>query len=225
MLPQHVVPVETIALTPNGKVDRRALPRPTTTRGDASAYVAPRTATEEILAGIWAQVLGLPQVSIDASFFALGGHSLKVMQVVARVRQTLGVELAVGELFAAPTVARLAAAIDAQIAQLKEQSRQSALTLTALSGSGIAPRTVDLSFAQQRLWFLDQVEAPSTAYVIQRALRLTGTLDVAAPRGPEESLRIAHALFFCEQHQKLVGNASFQDNLLHALFSVDVIPP
>ena len=203
MLPQHFVPVETIALTPNGKVDRRALPRPSGRGDDEAAHVAPRTPTEAIVAEIWAAVLALPQVSVESNFFALGGHSLKVMQVVARVRQTLGVDLAVRELFAAPTIARLAAVLDRQLASQQSERGAPATVAdvatfaddanSAASTSAPAPRsmpplhagladatTPGLSFAQQRLWFLDQVDTPSAAYVIPRVLHLTGVLDLQA---------------------------------------------
>ncbi|HEX7243517.1 MAG TPA: non-ribosomal peptide synthetase, partial [Longimicrobiaceae bacterium] len=117
-LPEHMVPaavvvVEAMPLTPSGKLDRRALPAPGRDGADGSAYVAPRTPTEEVLAGIWAEVLGLERVGVGAHFFELGGHSLLATRVVSRVRETIGTELPLRTLFEAPTVAQLAEWVDA----------------------------------------------------------------------------------------------------------------
>jgi len=138
-LPEYMVPatfvlLEALPLTPNGKIDRKALPLPDRSGSTQAAYVAPRTPTEEILAGTWAELLGAERVGIEDNFFDLGGHSLLAMQVVSRVRQALGVELQLRDLFAAPTVSRLAACIGAVQAELSPMLAIDALALLASSG-------------------------------------------------------------------------------------------
>lgn len=169
LLPSAYVTLTSLPLTPNGKLDRKALPAP---EQAGRRYVAPRTVTESLIAGIWANVLGLPQVGVEDNFFELGGHSLMATQVVSRLRQTFGVELPVRELFAAPTVAALAAAVGAR---------------RELSGAGLAPiapaprdGVLPLSFAQQRLWFLSELEPDNPAYHMAGGLHLQGRLDAQA---------------------------------------------
>ena len=162
--------VEKLPLTPNGKVDRNALPAPEYAE---ATYVAPRTATEEILAGIWAEVLKLERVGVHDNFFELGGHSLLATQVVSRVRGALGVELSLRDFFAAPTIAELSGRLAAMRAgpQLAH-----APPLVAAGELGSA----ELSFAQQRLWILDQLEPGGATYVIAGGIELIGALDVTA---------------------------------------------
>ncbi|MBJ6765766.1 amino acid adenylation domain-containing protein, partial [Myxococcaceae bacterium JPH2] len=159
--------------TSHGKLDRRALPPPEATDAAAAAHVAPRTPTEELLAGLWAEVLRLERVGAEDDFFALGGHSLLATQVVARLRSTFRIDLPLRALFESPTVARLAANIDA-VLQAHHGSEIPPLVPTASEAD--AP----LSFAQQRLWFLDQLQPGTGTYNMPRALRLEGLLDVAA---------------------------------------------
>ncbi|HEX3129919.1 MAG TPA: amino acid adenylation domain-containing protein, partial [Thermoanaerobaculia bacterium] len=172
-LPEHMIPssfvfLDALPVTPNGKADRKALAaiEPESRQG---AYTAPRGVTEEILAGIWRDLLGLPRVGAADRFFELGGHSLLGMRMAARVRDAFGVELPLRALFEAPTVAALAARIE------------------GLSGRGEAlppirraPRdgSLPLSFAQERLWFLDRLQPDSPFYNIAGALRLSGDLKV-----------------------------------------------
>jgi amino acid adenylation domain-containing protein/non-ribosomal peptide synthase protein (TIGR01720 family) len=176
-LPAHMVPAAFVALarmplTPNGKVDRRALPAPEI---EARAFVAPRGPVEEAIAGIFAEVLKVPEISAHTGFFELGGHSLLAAQVTARVRDALGVELPLRALFEDDTPAGLAAAVQA----------------LAAGGRGVAPPPLtrapaggpaSLSFAQERLWFLDQLEGGSAAYMVPLSIRLAGPLDVEALR-------------------------------------------
>ena len=138
--------LEALPLTPNGKLDRRALPVPDG-GGTAGAGRAPRTPREEILCGLFAEVLGVARVSIDDSFFDLGGHSLLATRLVSRVRAVLGAELTVRALFDQPTVSGLAAHLD-----------RSALRPGRRCWRWNAPDDLPLSFAQQRLWFLSQLE-------------------------------------------------------------------
>jgi amino acid adenylation domain-containing protein len=178
-LPEYLVPsalvvLDGFPLTPNGKVDRRALPAPEV--DDAAEHVAPRTPTEEILAGIWADVLRRERVGVTEDFFSLGGHSLLATQVVSRAAASLGVEIPLRALFEAPTVAGLALRADAA---LREGAGMAAPPLVP------TPRDASplpLSFAQQRLWFIQQLEPGSAAYNMPFPLRLRGALDVAALR-------------------------------------------
>ena len=173
MVPSAFVMLESMPLTSNGKVDRRALPAADLYSEIKDKYVAPRTPIEEILAQIWAQVLQLPQVGIHDNFFEPGGHSLLATQLVSRIRNIFKVELPLRELFAATTLAELAQEIE----QLQQQDLE-------LSAPPILPRTENaqlvLSYAQQRLWFLDQFEPNSPFYNMPIALRLAGTVQVAA---------------------------------------------
>jgi nonribosomal peptide synthetase DhbF len=117
-LPEHMVPsafvvLPVLPLTPNGKVDRRALPAPDVAGGPSSAFAAPRTPTEEAIAAIWKEVLGLPRVNVEEDFFELGGHSLLAMQIMARIAERVRVELPLATLFELKTVAKLAEIADA----------------------------------------------------------------------------------------------------------------
>ncbi|MFO7166304.1 MAG: condensation domain-containing protein, partial [Mycolicibacterium hassiacum] len=165
MVPAAVVVIDVLPLTVNGKLDKRALPAPEYSTG---RYRAPTDAVEEILAGIYAQTLGLERVSIDDSFFDLGGDSITAMRLVALANDALDGDLSVREVFEAPTVAGLALRVGVgsrRVAPLVAVDR---------------PAVVPLSYAQQRLWFIDQLQGPSPVYNMAAALRLDGRLDVAA---------------------------------------------
>ena len=177
--PSHMVPavfvlLDALPLMSNGKIDRRALPAPDRTRPELDkAFVAPRTPTEELLAEIWAQLLDIERVGIHDNFFDLGGHSLLATQVVSRMREAFQVEIPLRRLFEVPTVAGLAESIEAA-----RQAGQNLLAPPILP----VPRNGDLalSFAQQRLWFFDQLEPGLSAYNIPAAVRLKGPLNLAA---------------------------------------------
>jgi amino acid adenylation domain-containing protein len=174
MVPAVIVELDELPLTANGKLDRRALPEPELS-GREQEYAGPRTPVEELLAGIFAEVLKLEHVGRDENFFELGGHSLLATQVVSRVQLAFAVELPLRSLFEAPTVAGLAALIE----QLRRAGNAVTVPpLQAVNRSGKLP----LSFAQQRLWFIDQLEPESTAYNIPAAVRLRGELNVEALR-------------------------------------------
>jgi amino acid adenylation domain-containing protein len=173
MVPSAVVFLDTLPLTPSGKVDRRALPEPEWGGASEEEYVAPQTGIEQEVAGIWQEVLGVDRVGAHSNFFELGGHSLLAAQVVARMRELFGVELPLRLLFESPTVAEQAAAIE-QTKRAGEAERGPELRRVQRDGA------LPLSFAQQRLWFLDQFEPDSPAYNIPMALRLSGPLNVAA---------------------------------------------
>ncbi|HEU0016458.1 MAG TPA: amino acid adenylation domain-containing protein [Longimicrobium sp.] len=175
MVPSAVVALAEMPLTAHAKVDRRALPAPAALAPVEPGYAAPRTPTQEALAEVWAEVLGRPRVGEEDDFFDLGGHSLLGMQVLSRVRQRLGVELPVRAVFEAPTLAALAARIDAA-------REQAVLVPHPPLRPARRNAPVPLSFAQQRLWFLHQLEPESPFYNIPFAVRMSGALDVAALR-------------------------------------------
>ena len=165
MVPAAVVVLPALPLTPNNKLDTRALPAPEYTAG---GYRAPANAVEEILAGIYAQVLGLDRVGVDDSFFDLGGDSLSAMRVVAAINTGLDAGLTVRALFEAPTVAQLAPRIG------EDAARRTPLVPV------VRPAVVPLSFAQSRMWFRNRFEGGVATYNIPAAFRISGALDVEA---------------------------------------------
>ncbi|MDT5340616.1 MAG: hypothetical protein QOD90_6121, partial [Mycobacterium sp.] len=162
MVPAAVVALDALPLTANGKLDTRALPAPEYTAG---AYRAPAGPVEEILAGIYSQILSADRVGTEDSFFDLGGDSITATRLVAAINTSLHANLAVRTLFEAPTIAELAPRIGVGSGRLEP--------LVA----GERPVVVPLSFAQNRLWFLEQLQGPSAVYNLATALRLTGHLD------------------------------------------------
>ncbi|WP_157108499.1 non-ribosomal peptide synthetase, partial [Aldersonia kunmingensis] len=169
MVPSAIVLVDAIPLTANGKLDRKALPAPML---ETKAYRALSTPIEEIVAGVFADVLDLPQVGADDDFFELGGNSLIATRVVSRIGAALDTEVGVRLLFEASSVEALAAQLESQA------GRGGRVPLVA----GVRPELVPLSFAQQRMWFLNKFDIHSAAYNLPIAIRLTGALDVEAMR-------------------------------------------
>ncbi|GAA2991223.1 hypothetical protein JCM13580A_64900 [Streptomyces drozdowiczii] len=167
MVPAVIQPLDFLPLTPNGKIDRAALPAPTGPRTVAGR--APRSAMEEILAGLFADVLGVDRVGTDDSFFALGGHSLLATRLVGRIRTALHTETDIRTLFEHPTVATLATALEGA-----EGGTRPALVPQP------RPAELPLSYAQQRLWFLHRLDGPSATYNIPLAVRIDGPLDADA---------------------------------------------
>jgi amino acid adenylation domain-containing protein len=173
MVPAVFVLLDAFPLTANGKVNRHALPTPDDRRPQLdAAFVACRTPTEELLAEIWAQVLGVERVGVHDNFFQLGGHSLLATQVVSRIREAFQVELPLRRLFEAPTVAGLAESIDA--------GRGAGLQAPPIVPVPRDGRELPLSFAQQRLWFIDQLEPGVSVYNFPAAVRLKGPFNVVA---------------------------------------------
>ncbi|TCO54192.1 non-ribosomal peptide synthase/polyketide synthase [Actinocrispum wychmicini] len=163
MVPSAFVTLDELPLTANKKVDRRALPAPDWGEVGRRQYVAPRTGAEHTMAEIWADVLGVPQVGVEDNFFELGGDSIQSIRLISRVRTVFGTDLSPRAVFTTPTVAGLAAT----------------MVTSAVTEIPPAPRDrpLPLSFAQQRLWFLDQFEPNSAEYITPLALRLRGPLD------------------------------------------------
>jgi amino acid adenylation domain-containing protein len=172
LVPSHVVPIAAVPLTANGKVDRRNLPPPNCARQCETAFVAPRDATEAALAAIWCEVLGRQRCGVTDNFFALGGHSLKAGQVVARVRERLGRELSLAAFFRAPTIA--AAAFALRTAEPEAQARVGS-SLACASGSRFAAGAT-----QRQIWFLHQLGQSSEVYSIAYSFIITGAIDATA---------------------------------------------
>ncbi|MFF1379492.1 amino acid adenylation domain-containing protein [Streptomyces sp. NPDC058308] len=171
-LPEYLVPaatvvLQTLPLTPHGKVDRRRLPEPDI-RSEPDGRPA-RDPLEELLCGLFANILGVSRVTIDDNFFALGGHSLSATRLSSRLRSTLGLELPVRSVFEAPTVAGLAEAVRQASAGDRPPMRPMK-----------RPEWMPLSFAQRRLWFLDRLQGPSATYNVPLVLELRGELDRTA---------------------------------------------
>jgi len=175
-LPEYMVPdalafLPALPHTPNGKVDRLALPEPRPERAASGEYVAPRTAGEAALATIWSEVLGVDRVGVRDDFFELGGHSLLATQIVARVRQRMGVELPLGAVFAMPSVEELA--------------RQLADAAAAVPSDARIPRAprdrpLPLSFPQESVWFFQHLKPDMRSYNFQAAVRIHGAVDAGA---------------------------------------------
>ncbi|HEX7240246.1 MAG TPA: amino acid adenylation domain-containing protein, partial [Longimicrobiaceae bacterium] len=185
MVPSAIVALERLPLSPNGKTDRRALPDPDWEPAERE-HVPPRTPTEEVLAGIWADVLGRERVGVTDDFVEIGGHSLLATRVAARAQAALGTEVPLRDLFDTRTVAGLAARLDAA---LREGLAVQAPPVVPVPRDG---SPLPLSFAQQRLWTLDQLEPGSTAYNVPLPLRLRGALDAGALRAALEELVRRH---------------------------------
>ena len=169
MVPSVLVTLDALPLTPNGKVDRKALPEPEAVAEPAAEHVAPRTPAEELLLEIWREVLRRERLGVQDDFFAFGGHSLLATRVVARVRQAFGVELPLRRVFERPTVAGLALEIEAAVGA--EAPAPPPLLPAPRDGE------LPLSFAQERLWFLDAMEPGTATLNLPVAVRLRGRLD------------------------------------------------
>ena len=172
MIPAAFVVLDKFPLTPNGKLDRRALPLPELSAA-ADSQVAPRTPVEELVAQVWREVLHVERVGVTDNFFALGGHSLLATQVISRLRSALTVDVPLRSLFEQPTVAGLAQCVETA---LRGGERVALPPLQQARRDEVLP----LSFAQQRLWFIEQLEPESATYNMPASLRLTGWLDCDA---------------------------------------------
>jgi acyl carrier protein len=179
----NLVQVSEIPLTENSAIDRDKLVQ-RFIRQEPSVLIAPRNETEEKIAQIWKQVLNIPFLSIEDNFFELGGHSLVATQVISRIRETYGIETSLRDLFQAPTIAQFSQLIEVNNSQLSSAS------------SLIQPieRTEDLplSFAQSRLWFIDQYEGANALYNISQGLRLEGKLNIEALEKAVNALIVRH---------------------------------
>ncbi|HEY0406879.1 MAG TPA: amino acid adenylation domain-containing protein, partial [Pyrinomonadaceae bacterium] len=193
-LPEHMLPsafvwLEELPLTPGGKLDRRALPSVDDARPALDeTYSAPRTPVEEMLANIWAAILRLERVGLKDNFFELGGHSLLGTQVVSRVREAFNVEIPLRVIFESPTIGGMAESVEAA---LRAERGSLAPPLAPVARD----RELPLSFAQQRLWFLDQLVPGNPFYNVDTTTRLDATLDIEAlERSLNEIVRRHEAL-------------------------------
>ena len=198
-LPHYMVPslfvfLDMLPLTPTGKVDRRALPAPDASRPDlAGAFVAPRNSVEEILAAIWAKLLKIESVGIHDNFFDIGGHSLLATQAISRIAKVFHVELRLRSLFENPTISALARCIE------EERSNKQALEMPPIRAVS-TDTDVSLSFSQQRLWFLSQLQSTTGAYNSMLGFRITGLLNIKALKQTLEEIVRRHEVFrtmFC----------------------------
>ncbi len=171
MIPHTLMVMEKLPVLPNGKLDRKSLPEPDLS-AIQSEFIAPQTPTQEIIAKIWAEVLGIEKIGIHDNFLELGGHSLLASLVISRLREALSLELSIASLFAAPTIATFSEQIGTSVQNLLP-------TLEPV------PRNIELplSLTQQRFWFLDQMEGANPAYNIVRVLNLQGLLHFTALEG------------------------------------------
>ncbi|WP_416233567.1 amino acid adenylation domain-containing protein [Cronbergia sp. UHCC 0137] len=165
MIPSQFITLDALPLTPNGKVDRRALPKPQF--NTLSEIIVPRTPTEELLLNIWQNILNLNAVGITDNFFALGGHSLLVIRLASQIQQVFGVDISLRQVFEKPTIVELATLINSS-------------KISLYSSISVRQNTdkILLSFAQQRLWMLAQIEPENPSYNVAAALRLTGDVNV-----------------------------------------------
>ncbi|HEY4387778.1 MAG TPA: amino acid adenylation domain-containing protein, partial [Ktedonobacteraceae bacterium] len=170
MVPRDIILLDRLPLTPNGKIDHRALPAPER-QNDAEDYIAPRTPVEQQLAMLWEELLSIVNVSLNDNFFLLGGHSLLLTRLATRIRTTFHLDLPLRALFEAATLEQMAHVIEGT---LREQHH-----LTTPDPIQVASREqpLPLSFAQQRLWFLQQLDPHNSAYTIPGAIQLSGTLE------------------------------------------------
>ncbi|WP_405959403.1 amino acid adenylation domain-containing protein (plasmid) [Streptomyces sp. NBC_00868] len=179
MVPNHFVHLAKLPTTPNGKVDRRALPAPNTYT--STTHAPPRTPTETTIVAIWADVLNAPDLGIHDNFFDLGGHSLSATRAANRISRALGTDIPVRQIFNRPTVAGLAAGLG-----------NCGETISVIPRRGEGVREVPLSFAQQRLWFLDQLDPGSAEYVVPAVFRVRGPLDMRALNAALDALVARH---------------------------------
>src|SRR4029079_13495471 len=171
MIPSFFVLIGKVPLNANGKVDKKNLPSPDISLSSYTQYVAPRNEVESKLCEIWSEVLGVERVGIHDNFFELGGHSLLATQVISRIRKNLEAELPLRALFSTPTIA----GIQEEVTLL----RGSTILMPPIMAE-TRPERIPLSFAQQRLWFLDQLLPNQSLYNIPMASRLKGHLDIDA---------------------------------------------
>ncbi|MCN9243774.1 amino acid adenylation domain-containing protein [Streptomyces sp. RY43-2] len=196
MVPSAFVFLTAFPLTPNGKIDRAALPEPEFGRADLrTPYRAPAEPLERTIADVFADLLGVDQVGADDDFFALGGHSLLATQVTTRLRSVLGVELPLRELFERPTVSALAYRLRERGAQPRTGTAPGDREVPTVPRRADPALPVPPAFAQRRLWFLEQLSAGNRAYLIPAALRVRGRLDAAVfRRACDEVMRRHEAL-------------------------------
>ncbi len=199
MVPPNIVRLESFPLTPNGKVDRNALPIPDKITPALTEYVEPENEREKLLAIVWQEILNLSRVGVHDNFFELGGQSLLAAKLMAKLKRDYGIQIPIRNLFIAPTIA--------QLAQLLPESLEaSRLIGSPLQTRKIPPRResdpIILSLMQQRIWFLEQLEPGKSVHNLPAAYRLRGNLNIDALERALDS--------FVQRHQAL--RTAFVDN-------------
>ena len=213
MVPTAFVALDAIPLTPNGKVDRAALPAPGA--GADDDFAGPRTPTETALAAIYGEVLELERVSVEDDFFLLGGHSLLAAQVISRIRRAFGAEVPLRAVFEAPSVRRLAARLDA----LRGTGEAPLPPVVTVDRSGPLP----LSFEQERMWFLERLEPGAGVYNMPARIRLRGRVDAEALRRALELVVHRHEALRTLVHED--GDAPMQRVTEPSRFELPVVAP
>ena len=213
MVPTALVRLDALPLTPSRKVDRKALPPPVP-GGDLAGFEPPRSPLEADLAAIFCDLLGVERAGVHDSFFDLGGHSLRATQLVSRIRDVLGVELPLRRVFEGPTVGELAGAITAA-RDVPGAPRATAIPRLPRPATGEV--SFPASFAQQRLWFVDQLEPGSPAYLLSAGVRMQGELDEAALRGALERI--------VARHETLRTRFAVEDGQLLQVVSPEAVLP
>jgi len=198
MVPSFFVILEQFPLTPNGKIDKKALPLPEV---ESANYREPINLNQKIIAEIWAQILKLEKVGIDDNFFALGGHSLLAIQIISRIREKLQTEISIRSIFQAPTVEKLS-----QIIGQNNQVKYPTITVANR-------QDIPLSYAQERLWFLDQLEGSSATYNIPLGYELTGVINPQTFKKAIEQIVKRHEVFSLNK-QNIETEAKYQWNYI-----------
>lgn len=219
MMPSAFVFLDALPLSPNGKIDRRALPAPAQ---EQNSYIAPRTSIESMLAQVWSELLKCERIGAYDNFFALGGHSLLAVRLVSRLRKLTGVELPLRAIFTAPVLHEFAQCMDEACRHSgpRENELDVATDKQAYDEKGTTPELADrsaplpLSFAQQRLWFLDQMETGSAFYNMAGGLRLMGELNAVALEAAINGIVLRHEAL--RTTYEVIGDSAVQVIAEHA---------
>ncbi|TMC21724.1 MAG: non-ribosomal peptide synthetase, partial [Chloroflexi bacterium] len=213
MIPANIVLLDRLPLTPNGKIDRQALPAPDQHQlHQSTEMVLPQTALQEQLAGIWTELLHLPQISIHSNFFELGGHSLLAAQLMLRIQTAFAVKVPLRSLFEAPTIVEMAVIIERMQNEIGAQESSTPSVITPQKRESSA---IPLSFAQERLWFLDRLLPDSSRYVVSQSFHLSGPLHMKAL---ERSL-----MAVIQRHEILRTTFSVQEELPVQVIAPDLV--
>ena len=211
MVPAAYVRMTVWPLTPNGKLDRRALPAPEAEAFAASAFVAPQGDTETALAAIWSELLGIERIGRDDAFLTLGGDSLKTIQLAPRIRERLGRRVAVPELFRAPTLRAMATVIDAHEVEMgnsiarDDDADAAGASFDEWRAQEAMPERCPLSYQQHGLWLLEQLTDTSLAYNAQNVIRVRGRLDPALLQRAVDAVIARHEIFRTSFHAESDG--------------------
>jgi amino acid adenylation domain-containing protein len=206
MVPPFLIGLPQLPVNPNGKIDRQALPAPDV-QSSGTDFVAPRNADEEVLAGIWGELLGLQRVGVRDNYFQLGGHSLLVTQLISRIRTAFGMELPLHAVFEHPTIEQLAVLLN----EGQGDSREAFLPAIARRSDKAADQDTELSFAQERMWFLEELEPGLAVNNVPIGIVLEGDLNLGALEQSLNTLVARHASLrtsFCSAQGRPTAQAN-----------------